>query len=126
MAEITEVSIKAHTRRSKNGKSYQVKGYTRRVGRKGVHSPKKGKPTPNAGEEFEQVKEKPYYTTMSAEEIAAWDDAARKASLSYYGRSKDKGKRKKETLPVEKPGKKKRGFLERLEKKLQRYIKKYK
>lgn len=124
MAEITEVSIKPHTRKSKNGKSYQVKGYTRRVGRKGVRSPKKGKSTPNAGEEFEQVKEKPYYASMSAEEIAAWDDAARKASLSYYGSGR--GKKKKVVLPAEKPKKKKGGFLERLEKKLQRYIKKYK
>lgn len=123
---VTEVSIKPHTRKSKNGKSYQVKGYTRRVGKKGVHSSKNGKgSTPNAGEEFEQVKEKPYYTTMSAEEIAAWDDAARKASLSYYGSGR--GKKKKVVVPpTKKVEKKKEGFLSRLEKKLQRYIKKYK
>ena len=38
-----EVTIKAHTRRGKGGKTIQVHSYSRRVGRKGVHSPKKEK-----------------------------------------------------------------------------------
>lgn len=46
---MNEVAIKAHTRRSKSGKQIQVKGYTRRIGRKGVHSPKREK---NSGEEL--------------------------------------------------------------------------
>ena len=46
---MNEVAIKAHTRRSKSGTQIQVKGYTRRIGRKGVHSPKREK---NSGEEL--------------------------------------------------------------------------
>ena len=74
---MTEVQIKEHQRKSKNGKSVTVKGYTRRVGRKGVHSPKKDKSTAaGSGEEFQAkkasaTKEKPKYTgpQMTEEEI---------------------------------------------------------
>lgn len=47
-----EITIKSYTRKGKNGKTYQVKGYTRRVGRKGMTSPKQ-----EPGEEFAQKKE---------------------------------------------------------------------
>ena len=53
---MAEVEIKAHTRRTKNGKVVKVNSYTRRVGRKGIRSPKKSK-TVSPGEEFEKKAE---------------------------------------------------------------------
>ena len=38
---MAEVTIKEHTRRGKGGKTVHVRGYTRRVGHKGVRSPKR-------------------------------------------------------------------------------------
>ena len=131
-----EVNIKPHTRKSKNGKQFQVKGYTRRVGRKGVHSPKKGSSWVSvaAGDEFEAKKsEKPqqekYTTNMTDEEIATWDKLARANSMENYGGSKYRSKKKKQekaTDNVKGLSKRKEGILDRLEKKLKRYIKKNK
>lgn len=48
-----EVNIKAHIRRGRNGKPINVRGYTRRVGRKGVISPRRSKKEhPDAGDEL--------------------------------------------------------------------------
>lgn len=66
-----EVTIKAHTRRGKNGKTVQVRGYSRRVGRKGVHSPKREK-REQPGEELEQrmTEKKETVKHLTPEEIA--------------------------------------------------------
>lgn len=65
---MAEVTIKSHTRRGKNGATIQVRGYTRRVGKKGIHSPKK---SAKPGEEFEQkVQEKVEPKKLTPEEIA--------------------------------------------------------
>lgn len=48
-----EITIKEHRRKNKKGEWITVKGYTRRVGKKGVHSPKKSSSKP--GDEFVQV-----------------------------------------------------------------------
>jgi hypothetical protein len=48
-----EVIIKEHRRKNKKGEWITVKGYTRRVGKKGVRSPKKSSSKP--GDEFVQV-----------------------------------------------------------------------
>lgn len=68
---MAEVTIKAHTRRGKNGKTVQVRGYSRRVGRKGIHSPKREKSV-KSGEEFEQkMAEREHKRILTPEEIAA-------------------------------------------------------
>lgn len=48
-----EVTIREHRRKNKKGEWITVKGYTRRVGKKGVRSPKKSSSKP--GDEFVQV-----------------------------------------------------------------------
>ena len=50
---MAEVAIKEHTRRGKGGKTVHVRGYTRRVGHKGVHSPKRERKK-DKGKEFEE------------------------------------------------------------------------
>lgn len=86
---MAEVSIKSHTRRGKNGKTIQVRGYTRRVGRKGVRSPKRERSA--SGEEFQaRVKEqesrskvKESAPKMSAEELAAAQKKAKEWNESF-------------------------------------------
>lgn len=65
---VAEVTIRQHTRRGKGGKTVQVRGYSRRVGRKGVHSPKRDK-SEQPGEELEKVKEKKETPKLTPEEI---------------------------------------------------------
>lgn len=71
---MAEVTIKAHVRKSKGGKTVQVKSYTRRVGRKGIHSPKRDKTEKAAkGEEFEnkmEEKQEEQQPRMTPEEYA--------------------------------------------------------
>ena len=68
---MAEVTIKAHTRRGKGGKTVQVRSYSRRVGKKGVHSPKREKRTEQPGEELERVSsEKKETPKLTPEEIA--------------------------------------------------------
>lgn len=67
---MVEISIKAHTRRGKGGKTIQVRSYSRRVGRKGIHSPKRDR-SAQSGEEFEsKVKEKKESPKLTPEELA--------------------------------------------------------
>lgn len=47
------INIKAYTRRSKKGSTIKVKSYTRRIGRKGVRSPKRSED--HLGKELEEV-----------------------------------------------------------------------
>ena len=121
-----EVSIKSHTRRGKNGTTISVKGYTRRVGRKGVHSPKrpKQKNAAEPGEELKQkIESKAQYTgpKMSAEEFKAWNDAAREATMKFYGKRKPKPVETKKDSAA----KKVKGHLENLEDKIARFVDKY-
>lgn len=119
-----EVSIKSYTRRGKNGTTISVKGYTRRVGRKGIHSPKrpKQKNAAEPGEELKQkIESKAQYTgpKMSAEEFKAWNDAAREATMRFYGKRKPT-----ETKKVS-AAKKAKGHLENFEDKIARFVDKY-
>lgn len=105
-----EVTIKTHRRKTKSGKTVTVKDYTRRVGRKGQHSPKREKDadfsvSAGAGEELknkkaekktEKPKEEPRYKhpKMTDEEIRRWDAAARKNSNTSFARAKQLEERK--------------------------------
>lgn len=137
---MTEVQIKEHQRKSKNGKSVTVKGYTRRVGRKGVHSPKKDKSTAaGSGEEFQAkkasaAKEKPKYTgpQMTEEEIRKWDAAARAATMSRYQsskkpKSKASSKSSSHSATVKDPLSEKGSMqiFNRIEDKVARFVEKY-
>ena len=147
---MAEVSIKSHTRRGKNGKTVQVRGYTRRVGRKGVHSPKREKAAP--GEEFEaKVEEKKSAPKMSAEELAAerkriqeWEENFKKfeerrkalgMSREQYSRKIRNDLKKKgsssapesHSLTINKPlsPKGSMGILERVEDKIAKFVENY-
>lgn len=78
------IQVKSYTRKSKNGKSYTVKGYTRK------HTPKgtKGKPVvassanpnkPAPGAEFEQKKQQRVLTPEEKARIAEWDKSRMEA-----------------------------------------------
>ena len=89
------IQVRSYTRKAKNGKSYTVKGYTRR------HTPKgmKGKPVvassaspnkPAPGDEFEQKKQQRVLTPEEKAHIAEWDKARREADAlrqRYKGKS---------------------------------------
>lgn len=85
---MAEVAIKEHTRRGKGGKTVHVHGYTRRVGHKGVHSPKRERKK-NKGKEFEEKvneKKQEQKPQMTPEEIKRkikerreWEEGARLA-----------------------------------------------
>ena len=85
---MAEVSIREHTRRGKGGKTIHVRGYTRRVGHKGVHSPKRERKK-DAGKEFEEKineKKQEQKPQMSPEELKKmlkerreWEEDARRA-----------------------------------------------
>jgi hypothetical protein len=139
---MNEVAIKAHTRRSKSGKQIQVKGYTRRIGRKGVHSPKREK---NSGEELvAKVAEKK--SPISKEELERrlkWEEdfkrseAERKSlgmSPEKYSRYKlaeserreraeHAAKKASEKNPLSKKGS--QNILERIEDKIAKFVEKY-
>lgn len=103
---MTEITIKGYTRKGKNGTMVSVKSYTRRVGKKGVRSPKRTKKSVNPGDELaEKVKQavleskpnvKPKYdlAKMTVAEAAAWDKAARKYKNLSIARIQQIEKRK--------------------------------
>ena len=138
---MAEVTIKAHTRRGKNGVTIQVKSYTRRVGRKGVHSPKKSS---KPGEEFEQkVQEKVEPKKLTPEEIAkrkevmegfnraAIEMKALGMTKEQYSRYKLSQKDKKKTdsheSTVKEPlsSKGSATIFERIENKIAKFVEKY-
>lgn len=88
---MAEINIKTHTRKGKNGKTVTVKGYTRRVGRKGIKSPKE-KSEVSPGDEFKAKadEKKQIYNgpKMTEKETAAWDIAARKNLNRSVGRDR--------------------------------------
>lgn len=129
---MSKIRVKSYVRRSKRGKHGKggkvvtVREYTRKVGRKGVKPPQPPK-TVSAGEELAALKEtKPKKPTstykgpyMTAEEIAAWDAAARKSTMSNYGERKRVKK-----LPI-KLSKKRRNPLDIIDAKLTEIINRY-
>lgn len=70
---MAEVNIRAHTRRGKGGKAIQVRGYSRRVGRKGVHSPKRDT-VGHSGEELEKKMAEKKLIRRTPEEMAQYKE----------------------------------------------------
>lgn len=136
---MTEVTIKAHTRRSKNGKTIQVHSYNRRIGRKGVHSPKKGSEKP--GEEYERkIEAKKEEQKLTPKEIAQQREVMEgfrraEAEMKSLGMSKEQYSRYK--LRQQENGTKKNvpitpiksskymGILEKVEDKVAKFVEKY-
>lgn len=130
---MSKIRVKSYVRHSKRGrhggtgKTVTVREYTRKVGRKGVKTPKDT--TVSAGDEFAAVKEAKLKTPtspykgpyMTAKELAAWDAAARKATMSYYGERKQS---KEPSVKKESPRRKRKDF-EILEDKLASIINKH-
>lgn len=139
---MAEVQIKAHTRRGKNGKTVQVRSYTRRVGKKGIHSPKREK-VEKPGEEFEAKMEEKNQAvpTVSPEEIKRrieWEEEFKRAdeerkrlgmSRERYSRYKLEQSNRKSAPknPEEKPVEQKKfdDILEKVEDKIARFVDKY-
>lgn len=128
---MAEVSIKAHTRRGKEGKVIQVRSYSRRVGRKGVHSPKREK-SEQPGEELEKriaEKEQPK-KQLTQEELDERREVLEELRNSTEQDSRGKQKREnrktkssriKEPLSVQGS----LGILERVEDKIAKFVEKY-
>lgn len=144
---MAEVIIKAHTQMRK-GKKVAIKQYTRRVGVKGVHSPKKSS---SPGEELsdkkeqktdsskaassiiDEIKSRNKKPNMTPEQIAEWDKAAKKASMGQYTAKNTKKEKPfmtpKGTSPKNGKSplseKRVRGILENVEDKLAKFVEKY-
>lgn len=148
---MAEVAIKEHTRRGKGGKTVHVRGYTRRVGHKGVHSPKRERKK-DEGKEFEEKvnEKKQEQPQMSPEELKEklkerreWEEDARRAeeerkslgmSKERYSFYKVQQQKKKQNAPkyshtksVHKPlsPKGSQTILDRVEDKIAEFINKY-
>lgn len=149
---MAEVAIKEHTRRGKGGKTVHVRGYTRRVGHKGVHSPKRERKK-DKGKEFEEKvneKKQEQQPQMSPEEIKRklderreWEEDARRAEkerkslgmsrerYSYYKVRQEKkqknAQKSSHTKSVYKPlsPKGSKTILDRVEDKIAEFINKY-
>ena len=148
---MTEVAIKEHTRRGKGGKTVHVRGYTRRVGHKGVHSPKRERKK-GEGKEFEEKvneKKQEKKPQMSPEELKnelkerkEWEENARRAEeeRKSLGMSKEKysfykvqqlkkqnASKSSHTKSVHKPlsPKGSKTILDRVEDKISEFINKY-
>ena len=143
---MAEVTIKAHTRRGKGGKTIQVHSYSRRVGRKGVNSPKKEK-SEQPGEEYEKrASEKKETPKLTPEEIAQRREVMEgfkraEAEMKSLGMSREQYSRYK--LKQQREGKKSvrpthaksvknpltpqgsLGILERVEDKIAKFVEKY-
>lgn len=136
---MVEITIKAHTRRSKKGKTIQVRSYSRRVGRKGVHSPKRGSEKP--GEEYERkVEAKNEEPKLTPKEIAQQKEVMEgfkraAAEMKALGMSKEQYSRyklgrqeksiRKNVQLVPTKSSKYRGVLERVEDKVAKFVEKY-
>lgn len=145
---MAEVAIKEHTRRGKGGKTVHVRGYTRRVGHKGVHSPKRERKK-DEGKEFEEKvneKKQEQKPQMSPEELKKklkerkeWEEAARRAEeerkslgmskekYSFYKVQQQKAPKSSHTKSVHKPlsPKGSQTILDRVEDKIAEFINKY-
>lgn len=149
---MAEVAIKEHTRRGKGGKTVHVRGYTRRVGHKGVHSPKRERKK-DKGKEFEEKvneKKQEQQPQMSPEEIKRklderreWEEDARRAEkerkslgmsrerYSYYKVRQEKkqknAQKSSHTKSAYKPlsPKGSKTILDRVEDKIAEFINKY-
>lgn len=141
---MTEVAIKEHTRRGKNGKTVHVRSYTRRIGRKGIHSPKREK-SAKPGEEFEKMTGDK--KSLTPEEIAARKEVMEgfkraekemkdlgmtreqysRYKLSQQGKKDDNRKSDSHAKEVKNPlsPKGSLGILERIEDKIAKFVKKY-
>lgn len=143
---MAEVIIRAHTRRGKGGKTIQVRGYSRRVGRKGVHSPKRDK-SEQPGEELEKrASEKKETPKLTPEEIAQRREVIEgfkraEAEMKSLGMSREQYSRYK--MKQQREGKKSvrpthvesvknpltpqgsLGILERVEDKIAKFVEKY-
>jgi hypothetical protein len=149
---MAEVAIKEHTRRGKGGKTVHVRGYTRRVGHKGVHSPKRERKK-DEGKEFEEKvneKKQEQQPQMSPEELKEklkerreWEEDARlaekerkslgmsKEKYSFYKvqqqKKQQKAPKSSHTKNVHKPlsPKGSQTILDRVEDKIAEFINKY-
>ena len=135
-----EVTIKAHTRKSKLGKTVKVNGYTRRVGKKGVRSPARKK---GSGDEFSKRAEqkgeptteiKPDIGPYAAENSKAMSERyerLRKGKTAVHSYAAVRGEDYKERKSSKKPPKTSRSwrdqmsFMEKVEDKVAKFVEKY-
>ena len=141
-----EVTIKAHTRKSKKGKTVSVHSYSRRVGHKGTISPKRSKE--EMGEEYKkrlqeassekEIKEEsaeepvvmgPYYEANRKFQQKRWEDlrTGKSAINSYkrYKKSEEANSPKHKTKNAAYSKKRRNDFMSKIEDKIASFISKH-
>ena len=132
-----EITIKTHTRKSKNGKVVKVSSYSRRVGRKGVISPKRSKK--EAGKEFEEKAQQkyqqeenemgPYFETTKQKEERYERLRSGKSAVYSRNRLQEVSQQDKHDVTPAKPKssswKQQMSFMERVEDKVASFVEKY-
>lgn len=112
--------VKGYTKMFK-GKPVKVKGYSRRVGIRGVHTaPSKKSKAPGdelrekvVKEVAEQALKGPIYAPKT-KESQDWDNKVRQMSLDYYSKFSKKNKQKFDVSKITKVSKKKKSLLDKL------------
>lgn len=138
-----EVTIKAHTRKSKKGKTVSVHSYSRRVGHKGTISPKRSKE--EMGEEYKkrlqeassekEIKEEsaeepvvmgPYYEANRKFQQKRWEDLRTgKSAINSYKRYKKSEEAKDPQRKVKNAAdskKRRNDFMSKIEDKIASFI----
>lgn len=132
-----EITIKTHTRKSKNGKVVKVSSYSRRVGRKGVISPKRSKK--EAGKEFEEKAQQkyqqeeneigPYFETTKQKEERYERLRSGKSAVYSRNRLQEVSQQDKHDVTPAKTKssswKQQMSFMERVEDKVASFVEKY-
>lgn len=132
-----EITIKTHTRKSKNGKVVKVSSYSRRVGRKGVISPKRSKK--EAGKEFEEKAQQkyqqeenemgPYFETTKQKEERYERLKSGKSAVYSRNRLQEVSQQDKHDVTPAKTKssswKQQMSFMERVEDKVASFVEKY-
>lgn len=136
-----EVTIRAHTRKSKKGKTVSVHSYSRRIGRKGIKSPKRSK---ESGDEYKEIMENKTNPTEekvtfgpygNAEELRLRNERLLHGksavdSIRMYKENKDNLYPKRRQLVNTAPqpvmqGNRRKGFMDRVEEKVASFLTKY-
>ena len=130
---MSEVTIKSHTRITKNGKVIKVQGYSRKVGKRKAVSGKRSKKEP--GKELEekvQQKEQTQQTQQKeqqASQIGPYYEENQKSLQEYYDRLRYGRKKPSSPTPQQVPQgqkkPKKKPFMDRVEDKIANFIDKY-
>ena len=122
-----EINIKSHSRKGKGGKTVNIPGYTRRVGRKGQHSPPKPRRKRTKETDVTEPPAPRKLPQAIKDRLDKWDSLARRQNNLSVGRSKQlnesKQPQKSYSEIIKRTEVKTKTFMTTFEKKLNRYLK---